>query len=1015
VPPAYANGNGSAHLAATTPKAEPPHLNGGTADGLHANGLAPGLAPAVGSDAPVNYNGSNGTTVHAAPPVDANGSGKGHFARPALTDLLLGLVEDRTGYPRDMLGMDQNLEADLGIDSIKRVEIVGALLKALPTETQPGTANLGESLNGQKTLNGIIDLVYQQITSAAGEAAPRPFDETGEDTAVATACARPPRFVMVAHAEDFPAGAVTTRLPAGPYIVVDDRAGLAQALAGCIEQAGGTPLVVDADADLSTKLNGAQPVALVYLAPVGALPLGGDEIPAWRAQVVRHEATPHDLLRKLAGSLAESGRVLLASGLGGYFGRSVTAPKGLRIQGGGPGLVKCLREEWPAVIAKAVDLDPARSLEENAGHLFEELAVSGGRLEVGYPGGRRTVFRTEAAELDAGLPARDALPQGAVVLATGGARGITAEVLRPLARPGVTLIVAGRTPLPGDEDRRFVGLAAKDLRGALIQAARDVGEKPVPAAIERQLQGLLRDREIRANIADFTTAGARVVYRNADVAEPAGAAALVAGIYREFGRLDGVVHGAGVLEDKLVVDKDMASWLRVVETKALSAFVLARAVRPESLRFFVLFGSVAGRYGNSGQSDYAAANELLNRFAWQLRAEWPPTVKIAVLNWGPWAGTKHGPGMVTAEVRRKFEAKQVTLVEPEGGALACLDEILRGPIEDVEIVLGAGPWEGEEGRIGALPATAALMVLPSSGSRWALLSRASDVPGPRGGRLLATTLSADHDIYLDQHRLDGTPVLPAAVALEIAAEAAATVWPGWQVAEVENFRLLSGFKLEKDQARALEIGVLGSEHGDASGFSASVELRSAGEGGRPHYRASVKLAPVLPQEAAPGWVREFSPAPAPISARDAYRDLLFHGPCFQAMTRLIGLDETGAIAEVLPSRPSHFNRGACASSEWLFDPALLDAAAQLAWVWSCQQRGIAALPNGFGRVCRFANAGPARRMLFAVEPGVPDHQVRADVIVVDEAGRPVISIETLESTANAGLNRFRGWVGEIRV
>ena len=46
-----------------------------------------------------------------------------------------------------MLGMDQNLEADLGIDSIKRVEIVGALLKWLPATVQPKTADLGEQLS----------------------------------------------------------------------------------------------------------------------------------------------------------------------------------------------------------------------------------------------------------------------------------------------------------------------------------------------------------------------------------------------------------------------------------------------------------------------------------------------------------------------------------------------------------------------------------------------------------------------------------------------------------------------------------------------------------------------------------------------------------------------------------------------------------------------------------------------------------------------------------------------------
>ncbi len=994
--------------AAQTPA---PYINGnGSAD----HPVAPVSAPAA---RPVAVNAVPPASPAAAPPVAINGaSGKGGVGRPAVTDLLLGLVEDRTGYPRDMLGMDQNLEADLGIDSIKRVEIVGALLKALPAEAQSVAATLGEALNSQKTLSGIIDIVCKQIGSAA-EAAPRPFDQAGADAVADATCARPPRFVMVAHVEEFPAATVPESLPAGLYLLTDDGAGLAQALAQRIERAGGTARILDADGDVAAAVTeGAPPVVgLVHLAPVGApaLAAGGDAA-AWRAQARRHEAAPLQLLRRLAVSLAKNGRVLVASGLGGLFGRGATAPQGIRIAGGGPGLVKCLREEWPQIVAKAVDLDASLGPADNARHLFAELAVAGGRLEIGYPGGRRTIFRTEAAELEPTLPAREALPQGAVVLATGGARGITAETLRPLARPGVTLVLVGRTHLPDAEDARFARIEAGGLRAELIKAAREAGAKATPAEIERQLQALQRDREIRANIADFTTAGARVVYRAADVADPAQAAALIAGIYEEFGRLDGIIHGAGVLEDKRVVDKDPASWSRVVETKVLSAFVLAGAVKPELLRFLVLFGSVAGRYGNSGQADYAAANELLNRLAWQLRAAWPQTVKIAVLNWGPWSGTRHGPGMVSAETRRKFEAKHVTLVEPQGGALACFDEITRAPLDDVEIVLGGGPWDSEETRLGQLPEpaepTAAASTLP-----WPLLSCATNGPGPRGGRLLVTTLSADHDVYLDQHRLDGVPVLPAAVAVELAAEAAATVWPEWQVAEISNLRLLNGFRLEGDRPRALEISVLGSEHGDASGFSASVELRSTGAGGRAHYRASVKLSDSLPPQPAPGWAAGFAPAPAPLSAREAYRDLLFHGPCFQAMTRLVGLDETGAVAEVLPSGPSNFNRDAGPRAEWLFDPALIDAAAQLAWVWSCQQRGMAALPNSIARISRFAGAGPARRMLFVVEPGMNEHEVRADVLVVDAAGHPVFAIEALESTANAGLNRFRGWAGEIRV
>ena len=252
-------------------------------------------------------------------------------------------------------------------------------------------------------------------------------------------------------------------------------------------------------------------------------------------------------------------------------------------------------------------------------------------------------------------------------------------------------------PSPAPEDAGVAELKTDAaLRTHLIAQARTAGQMPRPREIEQQVQAILRNREISANIASLRATGAEVLYRVTDVRDPPAAATLVASIYARHGRIDGVIHGAGLIEDKRIVDKEADSWLRVVETKALSAYTIARALKPEGLRFFVLFGSVAGRYGNSGQADYGAANELLNRFAWQLRALWPQTVKIAVLNWGPWAGTRHGSGMVSDETKRKFAARGVDLVDPEGGALACRNEILYGPIEDVEIVFGEGSWEQRE-------------------------------------------------------------------------------------------------------------------------------------------------------------------------------------------------------------------------------------------------------------------------------------------------------------------------------
>ena len=707
----YTNGAVTAEAAKSRQAAAPSAAI--AASGGNAQQHSPVLAPAVEASPYMNGTHLNGTRISARP-ADATlndivTTKPAPFDRAALIDHLIGLVEDRTGYPRDVLGMDQNLEADLGIDSIKRVEIVGALLKWLPAAVQANTAGLGEALTAQRTLNGILDLLWSKVHSEAG-GPQRPFDLTGADTHTARACARPPRFRMVAHAEDLPRP-MPAALPLGTYVITDDGMGVAIALADLIAAAGGKSDIMPSRGEAPNefqdhieKLNDEGIRGFIHLAPFGAhvVELGNDPS-AWRTAVECNELFPHQFVRHVA-SLRAGGRVLLVSGLGGAFGREASCGTELRIAGGGPALAKTLCEEWPEIVAKAIDLPRDQNPRELARLLFAELAVGGGRIEVGYPAGRRTIFCTEAAEIAvASVVPRDALPDGAVVLATGGARGITAEVLRPLARPGTTLVLVGRSPLPESEDPAFAELTTDAaLRAHLIAQVRASGAAAQPREIELRIRNILHQREVRANIAELRSAGANVVYNVADVRNAAAATDAVRSVYDLYGRLDGVIHGAGLIEDKWIVDKDAESWLRVVETKALSAFIIASALNPRTLRFFVMFGSVAGRYGNSGQSDYGVANELLNRLAWQLRALWPQTVKLAVLNWGPWAGTRYGRGMVSAEMERKFTAKGIDLIEPDGGALACRDEILYGPIEDVEIVIGKGPWEQVELRQSAI-------------------------------------------------------------------------------------------------------------------------------------------------------------------------------------------------------------------------------------------------------------------------------------------------------------------------
>src|SRR5262249_39201390 len=155
----------------------------------------------------------------------------------------------------------------------------------------------------------------------------------------------------------------------------------------------------------------------------------------------------------------------------------------------------------------------------------------------------------------------------------------------------------------------------------LIASLGAGGRRPAPAAVETAYRALLRDREVRSRIAGMRDAGATVIYHQVDVRDGAAFTGLIEQLYAAHGRIDGVVHGAGVIEDKLVEDKAPESLDRVFDTKVDSAFVLARTLRPDGLRFLVFFSSIAGRFGNRGQADYVAANEVLNKLARRLDRE----------------------------------------------------------------------------------------------------------------------------------------------------------------------------------------------------------------------------------------------------------------------------------------------------------------------------------------------------------------------------------------------------------
>jgi hypothetical protein len=376
--------------------------------------------------------------------------------------------------------------------------------------------------------------------------------------------------------------------------------------------------------------------------------------------------------------------------------------------GGGRGdgiraLFRTIAREYPQVIARAVDVPGDAEPGRTARVLLDELLVGDHMPVVLHEDGNRYTLDLSAGGLGrlatggagpAGHGAAEAaafgLDRDSVVVLIGGARGITPWIARTFASAsGCRLQLVGRTPIPdGPEDPE---LARAVDKAALCAALARRGMRS-PAEIERTARGLLAGREVAATLRELRELGSPTQYHVQDVRDAQAIHGLLKEIHGEHRRIDGVVYAAGVIEDKLIADKDPESFARVFNTKVDGARAVLNALAdlPEPPRFTVLFGSIAAAFGNRGQADYAAGNEAMDAIG----GRWSRQTgnRCLTVHWGPWAPTGQHAGMVSLELSKEYARRGVTLIDPELGALALLQELAWGDPAVTSVVYTASGW-----------------------------------------------------------------------------------------------------------------------------------------------------------------------------------------------------------------------------------------------------------------------------------------------------------------------------------
>jgi len=906
-------------------------------------------------------------------------------------DTLLSVVGRLTGYPEEMLGMDMDIESDLGIDSIKRVEILSAMEEAIP-----GLPTVSPDMMGSlKTLG----LIVAHLTGASCSPEPKDISPKTDTQPKDTTPVTKVRRYRVVPKPSLPKTSPDVALSLGGVVyITDDGTGLSAALAGAMKDKGIQADLISWD-DVSDIRSGKHSLkdacGLVLIPKADSFSADGrdpkDLEPLEDAFSLTRHAGP-SLLRAAGSGGALFATVTRLDGLFGFTDEDIIRP----VSGAFSGLAKTAALEWESVRCRALDIspelkDPAETAERIVFELLE--ADSGDTVEIGIgKDSRSTLVLSEAPLASSDLSGID-LVSGDVVLVSGGARGVTAETALALARTvQPTLLLLGRSPEPTEPPDWLKGLTdPREIKSAIIHHEFPDG-KATPKAVETSFGHHMANREIAQNMEKMTILGARVKYAAVDIRNLSEVTNLLESIRSEYGPIRAILHGAGVLEDKLILDKTDEQFRRVVETKVKGLQVLLSATAKDPVKHLILFSSVAARFGNAGQADYAMANEALNKIARCYKSAHPDRKTVAI-NWGPWNG-----GMVSDSLKQEFSRRNVDLIPLETGSEYLIQEMSASD-EPAEIIFGAPLKELKTvDAAQTVPVQETVFPLENSASLRVMLNRNIDI---------------EQFPILTSHQLDGTPVVPFALLTEWIGHGALHDNPGLLLQRVEEMRLLKGIRMDEDQK---EIRLLAgkAKKKENSTYEVDVEIRNGIQDVREvlHSKARALLSTRLPAPPEYDMKRISSFPPYEKSIKEVYENILFHGHALQGIRKIIGMSENGMAAEVAPAPSPERWMERPMRSRWIADPLVLDSAFQMACIWCYEQKGMVSLPSFVASFRQYCRKFPDTPVTAILEVNVvTDHKIIGDVTILDSNNKVAAELKGYEAIMDSSL--FKAFKPEL--
>ncbi|MBN2771115.1 MAG: SDR family oxidoreductase, partial [Spirochaetes bacterium] len=828
-----------------------------------------------------------------------------------------GIIAEQTGYDTEMLEDNLDLEADLGIDTVKQVEIFGKISDsyslAVPEDLQ---------LSDLNTIDKLAGYIAERAGSAAvpAKAAPVPASavQAPEKSAAPESVSKENgiyRFSMTVEERPLKAEKVDV-FKGKRYIVIKDSHGFADEFIEYAKNAGSTIVTAgtmegcdynldvktydtlqksaDAMADAVKDING-----IIHFGAVDgyyARKLSDSDINlAVKSQFILAQNYFDDLNRE--GSLIAA---LSFNSVVFAYGNSDNKMEPLFA--GVSGLYKTLNKEIAPARVKVVDFDvkdPKKSSKSVMENFITEIASDNREVEAGYKDSKRYGIRLVD---EVPVMGDSIVKNGDRFLVTGGARGITFNILMSVVKKYKTnLVILGRSDVSKVDPKYLEASVTEktifdDLKTGMA------GSKPLE--IKKAASKIMTLVETVRNIEELKNQGVQVDYHACDVTD----GKKVKQIVSSYDRIDGVLHAAGVEISQFLTKMDAWSFNMVFDVKVNGLRNLIDALKDMDYRYMMTFSSVTARFGNEGQTSYTSANDMIGKML-QRQKQLNPDRAYKVYDWTAWEGA----GMATKEtVKKVLEARGLEFVPLDFGVQCFMDDLCFA--DRTEVLVSGMDHAFDPDKI--LPQ-------PGMGGVDYFLDR--EVESKDGFKKFERLLTAERDLFLFDHEKDGVPLFLGATGLETMAEAASRVGEG-ELIGMAKYQIPYGIKLLKNRPKALDIT---AENRGSSVLAqiTSVFRNPAGKVmGDPklHYQAEFIFGKPLADKKIT--VPEFKPALITGNFQDLIyhpKRLFMHG-LFKTVEELLSFEEERMITRVCNSSDREFFAGV-QNPEFTTDPVLVDA------------------------------------------------------------------------------------------